>query len=386
MSLIASLDIGSEKMVMAVAEIDEQGDCRLAGVKMIVSQGVKNGIIIDKARVKSYIQYLINELAKGKRIDTLKIALSGAALKVKEQKVSVPVQRRTVEKSDINRAEDACVQQLNTKDQEVVDLLPLTYAVDRGSYVTDPLGMKGRGLEAWFRVYIAETSYLEELRKLFSDFGIDNVDFFPESRAYLEALGDSSQDFALVDMGAMSTKVVLFGNGMIKKECVLPLGTHTIDTDIMSVEAFKIEDVQKAKKLKHEQGEAVRSACKSEKIDLPEVKLRIDRRDLVKVIQCRLEELMEGVIFQLQQWHFNNPEKEILLTGGTARLKNVDMLLNKLSGHRIGKARVKGVISANDEIMESPTCLTALGLLLCEHEETDVEKGRIGGWFSNIFK
>lgn len=388
MSLIASLDIGSEKMVMAVAGVGEQGDCRLTGMKMIVSQGVKNGVITDKARVKSYIQYLLNELAKGKRIDTLKIALSGAALKVKEHKVSVAIQRKAVEKADLNRAEDRCVEQFTSKDNEVIDVIPFMYSVDRGDYVTDPLGMRGRNVEVWYRVYVAMVSYIEELRAMFSDFGIDHIDFFPESRAYMEALDiyNTTKAFALVDIGAMSTKVLLFRNGMLKKECVLPLGAHSIDSDIMSVAAFKLEDIQKAKKLKHEQGEAVRSACKGEKIDLPEVKLRIDKRDLAKVIQCRMEELLEGVIYQLQQWRFNDSDDVILLTGGGTRLKNADMLLNKLSGHRIERARIKGIISANEDVMESPTCLTALGLLLCEHEETTEEKGSIGGWFSNIFK
>ena len=37
MGLIASLDIGSEKMVMAVAA-EENGECRLAGIKMIALQ------------------------------------------------------------------------------------------------------------------------------------------------------------------------------------------------------------------------------------------------------------------------------------------------------------------------------------------------------------
>lgn len=388
MSFIASLDIGSEKMVMAVAEAGVSGSCRLVAIKMIVSQGVKNGVVVDKARVKSYIQYLINELAKGKRIDSLKVALSGEAVKVKDQKVNVPVQRKAVAMYDLNRAEDRCVEQFNSKEQEVVDLLPLVYAVDRGDFVTDPLGMQGRNLEAWYKAYVAERGYLDELREMFAGLGMEQVDFFPETRAYLEVLGErpDKKDAALIDMGAMSTKVVLFGNGMLKKECVLPLGAHTIDLDIMSVEALKMDDVQKAKKLKHEHGEAVRSAAKNEKVDLPEMKLRIDRRDLSKVIQCRLEELLEGAIFQLQQWHFNDPNRVIMLTGGGSRMKNIDVLLGKLSGHRVDRARVSGVVSGNEELLESPTCLTALGLLLCEHEETEEEKGHIGGWFSNIFK
>ena len=55
MGLIASLDIGSEKMVMAVAS-QENGNYHLAGIKMIALQGVTDGVITDKAKVKSYIK------------------------------------------------------------------------------------------------------------------------------------------------------------------------------------------------------------------------------------------------------------------------------------------------------------------------------------------
>ena len=78
MGLIASLDIGSEKMVMAVAA-EENGECRLAGIKMIALQGVQDGIITDKSKVKSYIQYLIRELAKDDRLPECGVIRKGVA-------------------------------------------------------------------------------------------------------------------------------------------------------------------------------------------------------------------------------------------------------------------------------------------------------------------
>ena len=125
---------------------------------------------------------------------------------------------------------------------------------------------------------------------------------------------------------------------------------------------------------------------KTEKIAIPEVKKQIEKRDLAKVIQCRMEELLEGAIFQLQQWRFNDAEKEILLTGGGSRVIGTDTLLAKLSGHKVRMAKVKGVISGNEEILSAPACLIVLGLLLCEHIELEEEKGGIGNWFSSIFK
>lgn len=385
MGLIASLDIGSEKMVMAVAS-QENGSYQLVGIKMIALQGVTDGVITDKAKVKSYIKYLIQELAKDKAIDQLKMSLSGAALRVSEHKVNVLLQRKNVKESDLARAENKCIEAAVAREDELVDILPVSYQVDRGMLVAHPIGVAGRSLDVHYRVYLADGAYLMEVRALLADCGIEDVEFYPPARAYMEALDVRSTDkpFALIDMGAMHTAVMLWGEGMLKQEAVLPLGTHTVDTDIMK--GFRIESMQVAKQMKHQYGIALRAMCKTEKIAIPEVKKQIEKRDLAKVIQCRMEELLEGAIFQLQQWRFNDAEKEILMTGGGSRIIGTDTLLTKLSGHKVRTAKAKGITSGNEEILSAPACLIGLGLLLCEHIEWEEEKGGIGNWFSGIFK
>ena len=54
MGYVASLDMGSETMVMALAE-KTGDDCRLVGVMSVASQGIKRGKIIDKLRAKACI-------------------------------------------------------------------------------------------------------------------------------------------------------------------------------------------------------------------------------------------------------------------------------------------------------------------------------------------
>lgn len=115
MGLTASLDIGSEKMAMAVAGVDNRGDCHLTGIKMIASQGVKEGVITDKAKVKSYVQYLLRELVRDKQVDVLNVSLSGKALRMGEQRVSVSLQRKTVKEADLVRAENKCIELVSAK-------------------------------------------------------------------------------------------------------------------------------------------------------------------------------------------------------------------------------------------------------------------------------
>ena len=205
MGLIASLDIGSEKMVMAVAS-QENGNYHLAGIKMIALQGVTDGVITDKAKVKSYIKYLIQELAKDKAIDRLKMSLSGAALRVSEHKANVLLQRKNVKEGDLARAENKCIEAAVSREDELVDILPVSYQIDRGMVVAHPVGVAGRSLDVHYRVYLADAAYLMEIRALLADCGIEDVEFFPPVRAYMDgchALGrryaETGSCFALGD-------------------------------------------------------------------------------------------------------------------------------------------------------------------------------------------
>lgn len=149
-------------------------------------------------------------------------------------------------------------------------------------------------------MYVAHENYLDEVRSLFDGCNLGDIYFYPAVKAYTEALAVSlSKDFALVDMGASGINVILFRDGMLEYEARLPLGTHTIDTDIML--AFGINGSQ-ARKLKHEYGQALRSNCKNKKIPIPDTKLTLESRDLSTVVQSRAEELLEGVAFLLQKW------------------------------------------------------------------------------------
>lgn len=386
MGLTASLDIGSEKMVMAVASEDSHGDCRLVGIKMIALQGVEDGIITDRSRVKSHVQYLLKELAGDKEIDRLNVSLGGKALRVSEHKVNVPLQRKAVKENDLFRAWHKCLELVSGKREEVVDMLPIAYAVDRGSLVTSPIGKIGRTLDVRYRVYTADEMYLSDVKKLLMDCGVAEVNVFPAVHAYMEALNIYEQEkrLALVDMGSMHTGVMIFRGGMLEHEVSLPLGTRTIERDIMC--AFRLDDLQQARKIKHTYGMAMRALAKNEKIQIPEAKKQIEKRDLAKVIQCRLEELLEGCVYQLQQWRFTEAENEIRLTGGGSRLPDTDILLSRLSGQKVSRAKAEGIQTSGQEILSASACLVALGLLFCEHMEPEEEKSGIGSWLAGIFR
>lgn len=383
MGLTASLDIGSEKMVMALAATADNS-CRLTGIKFVASQGVERGIITDKPKVRACVRTLLSELVKDKPLDTLNIALPGNVLQLTDRTVSVNLQRKVVERGDLDRAEMKCAELAETGRGELVDIIPVSYAIDRGVQIADPIGRNGRSLEAIYQVYSADNAYLADIRRMFDGCDIREINFFPATRVYAEAADaeTSDKDFALIDLGASCMKIVLFRDGMLEYDALLPLGAHTIDNDL--VNAFAI-DAAPARKLKHEYGQALRSSCKNKKVSIPDTNLTVDSRDVATVVQSRAEELLEGIVYLLQKWGFEASDGEILLTGGGSRLQDIQLLLHRLSGHQVAKAAVKNLQTPKEEVLVTPEYFIALGLLLCRHQEPQENKSGIGSWFNNFF-
>ena len=381
MGLTASLDMGSEKMVMALASTDRD-TYRLTGIKILASQGIERGMLKDKDKAEACVRTLMNELVKEREIGTLNIALSGDALQMSERRVTVALQKRVVDLNDLARAEQRCREGFGGGQEELLDLIPVAYSVDRGELIADPLGKMGRNLEVTYQVYVANYEYLSTIRHMFDAYAIGDIYFYPAVRAYSEALDIAGQkeeaekkDFVLVDLGAMGINVLLFRDGLLEYEARLPLGMRTIDMDITT--AFAING-SAARKLKHEYGQALRSVCKNKKVQIPDTKLTLESRDLAMVVQSRAEELLEGVVFLLQNWGFDVPEDEIMLTGGGSRLLDVDLLLRRLSGHVVTKAVVKRIQTSREEVLRTPEYFVALGLLMCERFEAEEPRGGFG--------
>ena len=262
MGFVASLDIGSEKMVMALGE-KSGSDCRLVGVISIASQGVKRGKIIDKLRAKACIQRLLDRFKSEYEvhIDALNVALSGAWVKQIEDRENIKFSRpKSIDQGDLQEMEKKCRSVVGAGDEEVVDVIPFAYYVDKESEV-NPVGVTAKRLDVHYHVYVARSSELMDLRDMFANLGVDKIDFYSMAGAAQKALttaGSGIFNFALLDLGADSIKVQIFQDGLIYFDEELPLGCSTIDGDINT--AFSINDVEKARKLKEEFGMALRAS------------------------------------------------------------------------------------------------------------------------------
>lgn len=389
MDLVASLDIGSDKMVMALGEKGEEY-CRLIGVESVPSEGVTRGRIVNTSKVKSCIRCLLERFKDvyEVNIDSLNITLPSSLLRQEEKLESCRFSRvQSIDEWNLTVLERRCRNTAMQLNEEIVDVFPRNYWIDKES-CGYPVGKSAKQLDVCYQLYIGQKIMLNEIREMLADLGIKEVTFYAVSRVLYKALSKGNgerEDISVIDLGAEHIQVTVLIDGLLMRDIELPLGCRVIDGDINI--AFKIQDEKKARLLKEKHGMALRVECKNQKIMIPGTKYSIECHDLIHVEQCRLEELLEGAIFQIQQSGcYEELENGILLTGGGCQIQGIDILLNRLSGLPVHVAQLRNMHALKHSDLQHPEFLIALGLLMCElpaEEKSSKWKERLGGWFRN---
>ena len=385
---VASLDIGTDKMAMALGMKDE-GLCRLVGVESVGSEGIGRGWIENGDRVRSQVRCLLERFKDeyGFDIDCLNVALPGKLLRC-VMKTETDQYRRpqVIAAKDLNALEKRCRGAVVREGEEIVGVLPLCFEVDAKRYA-NPIGVMAGQLKASYQVYSVRTAVLARVRGILAEAGVREVVFYPVADALRKAVlerGKDRKSFAVVDMGAAHVQVTVIVEGLVAFDVALPLGCDAIDNDINI--AYSLRDKEKARLLKEEYGEALRVETKSRKVIIPGTNSSIDCHDLTFVEQCRLEELLEGALFQIQRsGHYKDLEGGILLTGGGSRIKNIGILLNRLSGLSVRLARVMNMHAKETSLLAKPEYLVALGLLMCECP-VEEKAGKFKGAWDWFFK
>jgi cell division protein FtsA len=186
-------------------------------------------------------------------------------------------------------------------DADILDIVPQEYKVGN-SFQVDPVGVACNGLEAYFLNIIARCSVKKNLEHAFELAKIDIADMFviPLVTATV-TLSENEKRLgcAFIDFGAETTTVSIYKNHLLRFLTVIPLGSHNITHDIVSLQV----EEEEAEYLKIAYGNAILEEHEEEEesVYTPRNKTHVVKLgDLNNVVEARVEEIITNVWYQIQ--------------------------------------------------------------------------------------
>lgn len=328
-NLITAIDLGSAKTFALVAEITEAGT-RYLGHGAAESRGSRKGAIADLERATSSVQRAVEkaEAAAGVAVEAAIVGVGGGHVRGLNSRggVTLGSKPREIVREDIRDAVEKARAINLPADWQVMHLLPQEFIVDEQNSVRDPTGMMGARLEVQVHVVASIATVTQNVVTVLNRAGVAVQDTVFEPLACAECVlkGDERElGVCLVDVGAGSSELIVFHEGVVVHTGVIPIGGDHFTNDLAVGLRTPLAE---AEKLKRSFGSAIVTRVpEGNEIEVPAVGDRparlMPQRFLAEVLEPRAGELFEHVRDNLRQGHvFDLCATGLVLTGGGARL------------------------------------------------------------------
>ena len=367
-----SIEIGNQTIVAALGYVSDTGLVKVVDVDMAPTEGYSFGTITDNTSLMQCIYSLVTKVSNNVSVKNavIQFVVPAECVSTIEHTVTIKGVKRLDERT-LQGAAAQCKKELVLPEEfEIIDMIPSKATVAGVEVESLDLVSNVAQLDLTWRVFYMKSAVANEWMEIFDLFKATSVAFIPYERACGEAFRalSDSKELSIVDLGADTERVLHYKGGMLKLSERLRLGADTIDQDITIAYKLSVDD---ARRLKMSHGEAMLCTCKMDYVSLPDGINECKTKELMLVIQSRLEELYEGVIYILQQSGIN--KGKVVLVGGGNNLKNSDLLFKMLSGMEIVHAKYLCNAKSENPLMVKEFA-AAIGVLGCDAQNDEPVK------------
>lgn len=377
-SIAVGLDIGTTKIVVMIGRKNEYGKLEILGVGKSKSLGVHRGVVNNITQTIQSIQAAVQEAEEksGYVIRDVVVGIAGQHIRSIQHSdyISRDNADSVIDHSDIEQLIQQVHKLAMLPGEEIIHVLPQEFKIDGQSEIKEPIGMYGGRLESSFHVVVGQAASIRNVGRCIQSAGIELSGLTLEPLASADAVlsqEEKEAGVALIDIGGGTTDLAIFKDGIIRHTAVIPFGGNVITDDIK--EGCSIIEKQ-AELLKVKFGSAWPGENKeNEIVSIAGLRGRepkeISLKNLSKIINARVVEIIEQVFEEIKSYGHEEPKKKliagIVLTGGGAQLKHIKQLVEYITGMdtRIGYPN-EHLAGDSDEEISSPLYATAVGLVI----------------------
>lgn len=371
--VIAAIDVGTTKVCTVLGQLTPSGRVEVVGVGVAPSRGLRKGVVVN---IEEAVEAIADSIEKAERSSGYEIAsaivgIAGSHVESLNNHgvVAVASADRMITVDDVNRAMESARTVSVPSNRELLHVIARSYRVDEQDDVRNPIGMHGFRLEVQAHIVTAAATSVQNLARCIERLGIEVDDLVLEPIASAEAvLTDEEKEMGVVlaDIGGGTTDLAIFVDGSVWHSRVLPVGGYHLTNDLaIGLRApFAI-----AEQLKLSAGHALPHGIDpDDQVEISgfggEGRRMVTRQAIAEILEARVEEILAMIANEVRRTGQEGLlPAGLVLTGGTARLKGIEVLASEVIGLPVRVGQPIG-LTGLVETVSTPDYATSLGLLL----------------------
>ncbi len=374
---VTGLDVGTENIRAVIATVNKSGEVSIVGYNEGKSAGMRKGIPANLTGPAEAIDRTLGDAERmgGYDVRSAYVSINGSTVisTHTEGMIAVGAVEHEINLDDLDRVEDVAVTGRIPANRDVLDVVPLEYALDGQGGIKDPLGMSGARLEMRACVISALTPNCENLKKATMTADVEAKRLIPSVVAAAKAVLTERQKengVAVVDFGATTTSIAIYEEGDLQYVGVVPIGSNNITNDLAIVLAIS-PDLAEEIKTRFITGNFDAEKSLTIKVGKEGKERNFNRKEVEEVVKARLDEIFAEVRKKLKSAKYDQRLPEgIVLTGGGAKMRDIDLFAKQALEAAVQIGTPKGLGGVAESI-EKPEFATAVGLALFAAESAE---------------
>lgn len=368
--IVVGIDIGTTKICTLVARLEDDADMRILGVGIEPAHGIKKGNVVDISAATQSISRSIEKAQRtsGLEIESALVSLAGSHVSAMNSRGVVGISGGVITQEDVDRSLESAMAVAMPHNREIIHVIQRGFTIDGQDGIQSPVGFSGFRLEAETHIITAASATVENIRQCVNACNVDVLQFVLNPLASGEVVLSKSEreiGVCVCDIGGGTSDLAIYINGDVWHTNVLPVGGNHITQDIAIGLRISQEQAEQVKRqyghaLTSEVGEGEFFTLKTFGEELPQ---QISRRELVYIIEARVEEIMQLLHQEIRRSGYDNLlPAGMILTGGTSLLPGIRQLAANILNMPVRVARPENLIGLVDQL-QSPAYSTSVGLL-----------------------
>jgi len=373
-NFVASIDIGTEKIALLAADIEEAGHLRIIAHNFCSSDGVKKGSLSSIDSLARVIIKLIEKTKKdfGYKVELARINISDTHLTCTDGRGKVSIDEAVTLK-DLDSVLESAMAMSTPTNKEKLHIIKKKFTINENIVVDNPMEMEAEVLESKVHIVTVSSSSIRNIERCLEQSDLEAEKIVLNSIAKSHALlsqEDKDSGVCLVDIGAGVTSYSVFNEEGIVRSGVIAIGGDEVTQEIAYAFDTSLEE---AKRIKENYGVARSSRLNEDKfIHFIQNKEehQLSSLELSEVIEGAYSEIFTLLNNELKHHNIDGIIKSgFVLCGGGAQINSIVELMRDFFSKRVKIGQIqREKISGLETILTDYKFTGAIGLLLYEED------------------